>query len=97
MIARTNCSATWSITGDRQSAYVPATEFFAQYLSNLPDGATEIDQSDYQRASAAAGYGWEAAAKAATKHSRIESVPAAGNSRNDRVWLIKPDAEGEAS
>ncbi|WP_407686004.1 hypothetical protein [Mycobacterium sp. HUMS_1102779] len=97
-IARTSRGATWSITGDRQSAYVPATEFFTQYLRSLPDAATEIDQSDYQRASAAAGYNWEAAAKAATKHPRIESVPAAGNSRNDRVWLIKRDAaDGEAS
>ncbi|GAB4944515.1 hypothetical protein MAHJHV49_22940 [Mycobacterium avium subsp. hominissuis] len=97
-IARTSRGATWSITGDRQSAYVPATDFFAGYLSNLPPNATQIDQDDYQRASAAAGYGWEAAAKAATKHPRIGSVPAAGNSRNDRIWLIKPEAdEGAAS
>ncbi|ORV85556.1 hypothetical protein AWC11_01650 [Mycobacterium interjectum] len=92
-IARTSRGATWSIIGDRRSAYVPATEFFAQYLSNLPPNATQIDQNDYQRASAAAGYSWEAAAKAATKHPRVESVPAAGNSRNDRVWLIKPETE----
>lgn len=98
VIARTSRGAKWSITGDRESAYVPAPEFFARYLSKLPDGATEVDQTDYQRASASAGYSWEAAAKAATKHPRIESVPAAGNSRNDRVWLIKPEAgEGEAS
>ncbi|GJO37413.1 hypothetical protein NJB1604_02160 [Mycobacterium marinum] len=92
-IDRTSRGATWSITGDRQSAYIPAPAFFAEYLSNLPAGATQIDQTDYQRASAAAGYGWEAAAKAATKHPRVESVPAAGNSRNDRIWLLKPEAD----
>ncbi|ORB84678.1 hypothetical protein B1987_13715 [Mycobacterium kansasii] len=97
-INRTSRGATWSITGDRQSAYVPAPDFFAEYLRNLPANATQIDQADYQRASAAAGYGWESATKAATKHPRIESVPAAGNSRNDRIWMIKPAAnEGEAS
>ncbi|MBZ4620987.1 hypothetical protein [Mycobacterium avium] len=98
-IGRTSRGATWSITGDQQSAYVPATEFFAKYLGHLPAGATEVDQTDYARVSAAAGYGWEAASKAATKHPRIESVPASGNSRNERVWLIKPQEtdEGQAS
>lgn len=97
VISRSSRGATWSITGDRQSAYVPAPDFFAHYLSKLPDGTTQVDQTDYRRASAAAGYGWEAAAKAATKHPRIESVPAEGDGR-ERVWLIRPETnEGEAS
>jgi hypothetical protein len=93
LIDRTNRGATWSITGDRQSAYIPATEFFADYLARLPAGTTVIDQDDYRREARAAGYAEATACKAATKHPRVESVPAYGNSTNQRIWQVLPDEE----
>ncbi|MCV7091765.1 hypothetical protein [Mycobacterium interjectum] len=94
-VNRTSRGATWSLLGDHESAYRPATDFFASYLATLPAGSTEIDQTDYRRAATAAGYSWDAALKAATGHPRVESQRARGLSKNERVWLLRSD--GEAS
>lgn len=98
VIKRGSRGATWSLTGDHAAAYVPAGEFFSNYIDRLPADRLEIDQDDYRQAAATAGYSWDAALRAATTHPRIESAPAHGNAINDRTWKIKPNAtDGEVT
>jgi hypothetical protein len=94
LIARTNRGATWSITGDQDAAYVPASEFFSKYLDALPGNTTEIDQSAYMLAAEQAGYSATTARKAAVQHPRIQSAPAHGNAKSERIWRIRQTDEG---
>jgi hypothetical protein len=89
VIARDGRGATWSITGERDNAYTTAAEFVDDYLSNLDADSAEIDQDHFRQAVTAAGYSWETAAKAATRHPRIESVKDADDGRKT-VWRITP-------
>lgn len=95
VIARTKRGATWSITGQQQSTYTSAPDFFAQYLDRLPAGTATIDQDDYRRAAKAAGYDDATACRAATRHPRIESIPVDGHrdGSHDRTWRVLPDEE----
>lgn len=78
---------TWSITG-QHPVYVTAAEWADKYLDRIPDGATEIDQTAFRHAALAAGYTWPAVRNAVLRSGRIDSVPAHGEARADRIWHI---------
>lgn len=94
VIARTNTSATWSLTGD-QPAYQTAGDWLADYLDRL--GADTVDPDRVKAAGAAAGHDWETLRRAASRSPRIESTPAHGEARSERIWHILTPEEGEAS
>ncbi|PQE01403.1 hypothetical protein CYL16_04790 [Mycobacterium sp. EPG1] len=79
--------STWSITGAHQP-YKTAAEWIERYLSRLPDDITEIDQAAFRHAAAAAGYSWDAARHAALRSGRIDSRPAHGDAKAERIWRI---------
>lgn len=79
--------STWSITGEHP-AYETAAEWIERYLSRLPDDVTEVDQTAFRHAAAAAGYSWDAARHAAIRSGRIDSRPAHGDAKAERVWRI---------
>lgn len=86
--------STWSITGEHQP-YQTAVEWFGRYLERLPDDCDEVDQDAYRHAAAAAGYTWDAARHAALRSGRIDSRPAHGEARAERVWHLIPTTEGD--
>lgn len=79
--------STWSITGQHQP-YETAVEWFGRYLDRLPAGCEEVDQDAFRHAAAAAGYSWDAARHAALRSGRINSEPAHGNAKAERIWRI---------
>ncbi|MEE2855404.1 MAG: hypothetical protein VX424_22445 [Actinomycetota bacterium] len=87
VIDKTGGVSTWSITGQHQG-YVTAAEWADKYLDRIPDSATEIDQTAFRHAALAAGYTWPAVRNAVLRSGRIESIPAHGEARADRIWRI---------
>ncbi|MHC9292497.1 hypothetical protein ACRCUN_08500 [Mycobacterium sp. LTG2003] len=99
VIKRTPRTSVWDITGNRPTAFRPATEWVDSYIRHLPEGSTVMDRDDFRAAAEQAGYTWTAVRHAALDHERVESVPAEGDSAVKRTWILKPAAgsEDEAS
>lgn len=97
VVDRKRGNTTWSITGDRTAAHVPARDWVLGYLDTLPANTAEIDQTDYRRAAESAGYSWEAARHAILSDGRVTSEAAVGNSKSDRRWILSTRDDGKAS
>jgi len=94
-ISRKGGTATWSIEpGKKVAEYQGAPQWLDEYLDQQTD--TTLDPDDVRIAGENAGHPWHSVRRAAGMSPRIESIPANGNARNDRVWLITPTAEEEA-
>ncbi|MEN4476863.1 hypothetical protein [Mycolicibacterium cosmeticum] len=89
VIARTQKSSTWSLTGDA-GGYKPATEWVHEYFDALPANTTVVDQDAFRAAAEARNYSWTAARAAAYRSGRID--------KTGDGWLIINQAEdGTAS
>lgn len=95
-IDRKHKETTYSIVGEG-SDYKPATEWVHDYLDALPANTETVDVDAFKSAVNTTSYTWPAARMALLRCGRIESVPAHGNSRNERIWRIIPSAEGESA
>ncbi|MBI5339024.1 MAG: hypothetical protein HZB45_15190 [Mycolicibacterium rufum] len=93
VVNQSSAGNTWSLTGEHRE-YVTAGEWFDKYLDRLPQGADDIDQAAFRHAATAAGYSWDAARHAALRSGRIESIPAHGNAKAQRIWRIVTDTDG---
>lgn len=92
VIDRKHKETTYSIVGG-SSDYKPATEWVHDYLDALPASDTTVDVDAFKSAVNATPHTWPAARMALLRCGRIESVPAHGNSRNERTWRIIPTTE----
>ncbi|KUI37596.1 hypothetical protein AU195_18280 [Mycobacterium sp. IS-1496] len=96
VIDRTGGRVTWSITPDRQHNYRPVRQWLDDYLDTL--GRTEVTPDEVRIAGQAAGYGWDTVRATARDCPRIQSVPAHGRSKSNRIWhIINPPTDGEES
>ncbi|SCX24765.1 hypothetical protein [Mycolicibacterium fluoranthenivorans] len=94
VITRSPRGSTWDITGTK-SQYMPATEWVNSYIGRIPAGSTSVDRDDFRAAAEQAGYSWTAVRHAALNHKRVASAPAEGDSTVKRIWILKPDNEGD--
>lgn len=91
-LGRAGGTAQWSIApGDRPRPPKPAPEWLDEWL-DAQTGHTVLP-SDARQAGQLAGHPWENVRKAAGQSTRIRSVPAHGNAKNDRIWVIVATAE----
>lgn len=87
-------NATWSIDPTATvTEYQPAPRWLDDYLDRH-QGQT-LDPDDVRAAAARAGHPWDTIRRAAGRSLRIESLPARGDAKNDRVWQIAQPREGE--
>lgn len=87
-------SALWSIDPTAEiPVYQPARQWLDEYLDQHP-GDT-IDPADVQAAAARDGYPWHSIRRAASRSLRLESLPAHGDAKNDRVWRITTDQNAD--
>ncbi|MBI5536693.1 MAG: hypothetical protein HY898_28495 [Deltaproteobacteria bacterium] len=94
-LGRAGGTAQWSITpGDRPRPPKPAPEWLDEWL-DAQTGRTVLP-SDARQAGQLAGHPWENVRKAAGQSSRIRSVPAHGNAKNDRIWVITDITDDQA-
>lgn len=93
--AKTGRTETWCIDPSETVTYTPVAEFVSNYLDGLPAGTTVIDQEHFYTACDAAGIDRATARKVLIRDSgRIDSQPAQGRSKTDRIWTIRrPDGE----
>jgi len=95
-INRKGGTATWSIQpGYRPPAYEGAPEWLDRWLDQQDDGF--VLPEDAKLAGEAAGHPWDSVRRAAGMSQRIESVPAHGDSRKDRIWRIVDAMAEEAA
>jgi lambda repressor-like predicted transcriptional regulator len=68
----------------------PVREFISDYLDALPSDTTEVNQPHFYDAADAASINRDTARKVLVRDSgRVNSVPAQGQSKTDRIWLLK--------
>lgn len=87
---RTGTTTTWSLTGEQT---ITAAQFVDDYLDALPANTPTVDQDHFYAAAQAAGLGRDTARKALTRSRRIDSVPAHGQAKSERVWQILTTAD----
>lgn len=88
--------AIWSITPDyKPPRYESAEAWLDAWLDNR-DSDT-IDPDDAKIAGAAAGHNWDSVRRAAGRMARIESVPAHGEARTERIWKVIDTNREDAS
>ena len=88
--AKTGRAVWWCIDPTETLGYVPVAEFVEKYLDQLPTDASVINQTDFYRAADAAGIDRHTARKGLVRDSgRIDSQPAHGRSKSERVWIIR--------
>ncbi|QIV83049.1 hypothetical protein [Mycolicibacterium frederiksbergense] len=86
-INRKGGTATWSIEpGKRPPAYQGAPQWLDEWLDRQTTDT--VDPDDAKLAGEAAGHPWHSVRRAAGMSNRIESIPAHGDSRKDRIWRI---------
>lgn len=91
-IDKTGGTATWSIQhGYRPPVYEGVPEWLDRWLDQQTTDT--ITPEDAKIAGEAAGHAWHNVRRAAGLSPRIESVPAHGDSRKDRIWRIVRDSE----
>lgn len=89
VVARTQKSSTWSLTGDA-GGYKPATEWVHEYFDALPANTTTVDQDAFRAAAEARNYSWTAARAAAYRSGRIDKT-------GDGWHIINQVEDGTAS
>lgn len=95
-INRKGGTATWSIEpGKRPPAYQGAPQWLDEWLDRQTTDT--VDPDNAKLAGEAAGHPWHSVRRAAGMSDRIESIPAHGDSRKDRIWrIIRPAEEAGA-
>lgn len=94
-IDKTGGTATWSIQhGYRPPAYEGVPEWLDRWIDQQTTDT--VTPEDAKLAGEAAGHAWHNVRRAAGLSPRIESVPAHGDSRKDRIWKIIT-TEGETA
>lgn len=96
VISREGGSATWWIDPTQPP---PAYRSAAEWLDHHIDASntTELIPAEVRAAAQADGFTWEAVRHAQARNPRINSIPAHGNAKNDRIWqIITPDEETSA-
>lgn len=92
-VSRKRGRAIWSITPDqRPPLYESAAAWLDRWLDNQ-DGDT-VTPDDAKTAGIAAGHPWDSVRRAAGLSTRIESIPAHGDSRTERIWRITDNTDG---
>lgn len=88
-IDRKGGTATWSIEPGRQ---VPEYTSAAQWLDSWLDrqDASTVQPAEVRIAGESAGHPWHSVRRAAGLSPRIESIPAHGDARTERIWKIVP-------
>ncbi|OYN78895.1 hypothetical protein [Mycolicibacterium sphagni] len=80
----------WCIDPNETVTYKPVREFIGDYLDALGRDVAEVDPTHFYGAADAAGIDRHTARKVLVRDSgRVESVPAHGQSKVDRIWLLK--------
>lgn len=92
VVDRTAGVSTWSIVPNLQG-YQTAADWVGGYLDGLPTETTVVDQNALRYAATAAGFTWDAVRHAALRVGRIESEPARGEARAERIWRIVDSEE----
>jgi hypothetical protein len=87
VIGKAGGVTTWSLTGQSEP-YLTAGEWLLNYVDGLPADTDVLDPGPLQEAAKEAGYAWDTIRHALQKCPRIDSQPAVGNSKNNRVWHI---------
>ncbi|OBF42570.1 hypothetical protein A5719_03325 [Mycolicibacterium peregrinum] len=88
--------AIWSITPDyRPPRYESADAWLDGWLDK--QGSDTVDPNDAKIAGEAAGHNWDSVRRAAGRMARIESVPAHGEARTERIWNIVDANREDAS
>ncbi|OBB35256.1 hypothetical protein [Mycolicibacterium fortuitum] len=88
--------AIWSITPDyKPPRYESADAWLDGWLDN--QGSDTVDPNDAKIAGEAAGHNWDSVRRAAGRMARIESVPAHGEARTERIWKIVDANREDAS
>lgn len=96
LINRKGGGATWSIAPGKD---IPTYQSAAQWLDawlDQRDGDT-VTPDDAKIAGEAAGHPWHSVRRAAGLSPRIESIPAHGDSKNERIWRIVATQNEDAS
>lgn len=84
--------AIWSITPDyKPPRYESADAWLDGWLDN--QGSDTVDPNDVKIAGEAAGHNWDSVRRAAGRMARIESIPAHGEARTERIWRVIPTTE----
>lgn len=91
VIGKAGGVTTWSLTGQSEP-YLTAGEWLLGYIEGLPANTDVLDPGPLQEAAKEAGYAWDTIRHALQKCSRIDSQPAVGNSKNNRIWHIRDEA-----
>ncbi|MEZ0341528.1 hypothetical protein ACAG25_16270 [Mycobacterium sp. pV006] len=86
-VSRKRGRAIWSITPEHKP---PRYESAAAWLDKWLDQqeTNTVTPDDAKRAGTAAGHPWDSVRRAAGLSTRIESIPAHGDSKTERVWRI---------
>jgi len=80
-------AATWSIVpGAAPAEYISDAQWLDDYLDRQT--ANEIDPNDVKAAADADGHPWHGVRRAAGLSPRVNSVPAHGDARTERIWQI---------
>lgn len=80
-------AATWSIVpGAEPPKYISDAQWLDDYLDRQT--ANEIDPNDVKAAADADGHPWHGVRRAAGLSPRVNSVPAHGDARTERIWQI---------
>ncbi|OBJ97573.1 hypothetical protein [Mycolicibacterium conceptionense] len=86
--------AIWSITpGYKPPRYESAEAWLDAWLDKQAANAVTPDEAKI--AGEAAGHNWDSVRRAAGRSARIESVPAHGDARTERIWQIVQLADTE--
>ncbi|KRD07790.1 hypothetical protein ASE48_10155 [Mycobacterium sp. Root265] len=87
-------SALWSINPAAEiPVYQPARQWLDDYLDR--HAGETIDPADVQAAAARDGYPWHSIRRAASRSLRLESLPAHGDAKNERIWRISADQDAD--
>ncbi|OBB53106.1 DUF3631 domain-containing protein [Mycolicibacterium fortuitum] len=88
--------AIWSISPDyRPPRYESAEAWLDGWLDN--QGSNTVDPNDAKIAGEAAGHPWQSVRRAAGRMARIESIPAHGEAKTERIWKVVDANREDAS
>ena len=92
-VSRKRGRAIWSITPDEKPPqYESAAAWLDRWLDHQ-DGDT-VTPDDAKTAGIGAGHPWDSVRRAAGLSTRIESIPAHGDSKTERIWRITDNTDG---
>lgn len=93
-IDRKRGRAIWSITPDYKPPRYESAEAWLDTWLDKQDTDT-VTPDDAKIDGQAAGHPWQSVRRAAARSPRIESIPAHGDARTERIWQIVQPADAE--